>query len=61
LLHGERGRRRGFQIIPDTILFNGVLQPTHFFLVAVNPAHEEEPGLFSGVAEEELPIGWYFP
>jgi hypothetical protein len=34
---------------------------THFFVVPVNPAHEEEPGLFSGVAEEELPIGLYFP
>jgi len=34
---------------------------THFSLVALNPAHEEEPGLFSSVAEEELPIGSYFP
>jgi len=34
---------------------------THFFVVPVNPAHEEQPGLFSGVTAEELPIGLYFP
>jgi hypothetical protein len=61
LLRGERGRRRGFQIIPDTILLMGYSNLTHFFHVAVNPAHEEKPGLFFGVAEEDLPIGVYFP
>jgi len=39
----------------------GYSKLTHFFLAAVNPAHEEQPGLFPGVAEEELPIGSYFP